>query len=511
VFPFLARRIAAGLVVLLGATFIVYVAVAFAADPLADLWASTSPSKFQQMERITEQLSLDLPPVVRYFKWLGGVVGYLWGHGTLGVSVANSQPVSAILAGAIPTTVKLVVLSIVVAVVLGVVVGIATALRQYSAFDYITTFFTFLFYSLPVFWVAVLLKEFGAIKFNDFLADPHIPWVVVAVMAVLVGGGAMLIAGGRWRLRALIGGVAFAGAFATLAYINLTDWLIRPGLGIVGVALTGAAVAVTVVAISPGIGHRRGLGTALSTAALGVIVYYPVQFVLVRPTMGTIALLGVVAAICGAGIGLAWGGDERPVTIRTGVIVALGVGVVTFIDRTMQAWPAYVNSPRVGGRPIGTIGAVTPSLNGNFWFSTTDAITHLVLPTTALVLISFASYTRYTRSSMLEVMNADYIRTARAKGLSERVVVVRHAFRNALIPLATIIPIDVAAVFGGAVLTERIFSWRGMGTMFLEALVAGDPGTVMGYFLVTASLAISANILADVVYAWLDPRIRVAS
>jgi peptide/nickel transport system permease protein len=127
------------------------------------------------------------------------------------------------------------------------------------------------------------------------------------------------------------------------------------------------------------------------------------------------------------------------------------------------------------------------------------------------VLISFASYTRYTRSSMLEVMNADYIRTARAKGLTERVVVVRHAFRNALIPLATIIPIDIAAVFGGAVLTERIFSWRGMGTMFLEALRVGDPGTVMGYFLVTAVLAIGANIVADLIYAWLDPRIRVTA
>jgi peptide/nickel transport system permease protein len=510
-FPFLARRIAAGLIVLLGATFIVYVAVAFAADPLAALRVSTSPTRQQQMDRLTEQLWLDLPPVLRYFKWIGGVAGYVWGDGTLGVSVTNGQPVSDVLAAAIPTTVKLVMASVVLAIVFGVAVGITTALRQYTAFDYVTTFFTFLFYSLPVFWVAVLLKEFGAIKFNDFLADPRLPWPVVGGVAALVGAIGVLVCGGRWRLRAGVGAVAFTGALAVLAYVNATGWLRNPGLGIGGVALSGAGLAMAVVAVSPGLNHRRGLVTALSTAALGVALYYPLQFAFVQPGWPVIALLAASAVGCGVGIGFAWGGDDRRINARTGALVALGVGAIVFVDRMMQAWPAYVESPRVNGRPIGTIGALTPSLGGNFWFATTDVLTHLVLPTTALVLISFASYTRYTRSSMLEVMNADYIRTARAKGLTERVVVVRHAFRNALIPLATIIPIDVAAVFGGAVLTERIFSWRGMGTMFLEALRAGDPGAVMGYFLVTATLAISANILADLVYAWLDPRIRVAS
>ncbi|MDR2380814.1 MAG: ABC transporter permease, partial [Bifidobacteriaceae bacterium] len=188
---------------------------------------------------------------------------------------------------------------------------------------------------------------------------------------------------------------------------------------------------------------------------------------------------------------------------------ALVMSLFVFGDRLMQAWPAYVSSPRVSGRPIGTIGAVTPELGGSFWFSTVDVLTHLILPTTALVLITFASYTRYTRGSMLEVMNADYIRTARAKGLNERTVVVRHAFRNALIPLATVIPIDIAMVFGGAIITERIFSWRGMGTMFIEALRQGDIYGVMGYFVVTAALAVAANIVADLIYAGLDPRIRV--
>ncbi|MDR1426588.1 MAG: hypothetical protein LBJ08_02360, partial [Bifidobacteriaceae bacterium] len=377
-FPFLARRVAAGLIVLLGATFIVYLAVAFAADPLAALRTSTSPTKFQQMERLTEQLNLDLPPVLRYFNWLGGVVGYLWGDGTLGVSVANSQEVSGVLAAAIPTTVKLVALSVILAIVFGVVVGITTALRQYSAFDYITTFFTFLFYSLPVFWVAVLLKEFGAIGFNDFLADPQVPWPAVVGISVFVGAVGLLVSGGRWRVRALIGGVALAAAFGVLSYINATNWLVTPGLGIVGVALTGLGFAVVVVAISPGLGHRRGLGTALSTAGAGVALYYPLQFAFVRPGWMLILGLGLAAAACGIAIGWAWGGDDRRVNARTGAIVALGVGFIIVADRIMQAWPAYVSSPRVNGRPIGTIGAVTPSLGGNFWFSTTDVLTHLM-------------------------------------------------------------------------------------------------------------------------------------
>ena len=113
------------------------------------------------------------------------------------------------------------------------------------------------------------------------------------------------------------------------------------------------------------------------------------------------------------------------------------------------------------------------------------------------------------RASMLEVMNLDYIRTARAKGLPERTVVMRHGFRNALIPLATIIPLDLAALVGGAVITETIFSWNGMGRLFVEALHTVNVNVLMGYFLVTGLLLIIGNIIADLMYAILDPRIRV--
>jgi peptide/nickel transport system permease protein len=139
-----------------------------------------------------------------------------------------------------------------------------------------------------------------------------------------------------------------------------------------------------------------------------------------------------------------------------------------------------------------------------------DKFTHLLLPTLALLLIGFAGYTRYSRASLLETLNQDYIRTARAKGLSERTVVVRHAFRNTMIPLTTLVAFDFAGVIGGAVITERVFSWSGMGSLFIEGLHRVDVNTVMGFFLITGTVAILFNLLADVVYSLLDPRIRVS-
>ena len=191
-------------------------------------------------------------------------------------------------------------------------------------------------------------------------------------------------------------------------------------------------------------------------------------------------------------------------------IVGFIAGSVISLDRFMQVWDDYASSGRVKGRPIATIGSSTPGLEGSLWVHGVDLFTHLLLPTIALILISFATYTRYSRASLLEVMNQDYIRTARAKGLTERTVVVRHAFRNALIPIATIVAFDVGGIVGGAVITERVFSWTGMGALFQNDLDHVDPDPVMAFFLVVGGLAILFNLIADLVYAGLDRRIRVS-
>ena len=138
-----------------------------------------------------------------------------------------------------------------------------------------------------------------------------------------------------------------------------------------------------------------------------------------------------------------------------------------------------------------------------------DGFTHLLLPTAALMLISVAGYVRYSRASLLEVLNQDYIRTARAKGLTERTVIMRHAFRNALIPLTTIMAFDFAGILGGAIITEQVFAWRGMGTLFNTGLAKFDLNLVMAVVLITSISALLFNLVADLVYSALDPRIRV--
>jgi peptide/nickel transport system permease protein len=110
---------------------------------------------------------------------------------------------------------------------------------------------------------------------------------------------------------------------------------------------------------------------------------------------------------------------------------------------------------------------------------------------------------------MLDTLTSDYVRTARAKGASRRRVVVRHALRNALIPVTTIVAIDFGAVLGGAIITERVFQWRGMGTMLIESIQEYDVYLLMGWLMVTAVVVVLFNLLADIAYAFLDPRIRL--
>ncbi|GAA1396835.1 ABC transporter permease [Pseudonocardia kongjuensis] len=139
-----------------------------------------------------------------------------------------------------------------------------------------------------------------------------------------------------------------------------------------------------------------------------------------------------------------------------------------------------------------------------------DIAGHLVLPTIALALISYASWSRFTRASMLETLNSDYVRLARAKGLPRRTVMVRHALRTALIPLTTVTALDMAAILGGAVVTERVFQWRGLGDFLLESIKLYDTYAVASWLLVTAVIVIAFNLVADLLYGVLDPRIRYA-
>jgi peptide/nickel transport system permease protein len=176
-------------------------------------------------------------------------------------------------------------------------------------------------------------------------------------------------------------------------------------------------------------------------------------------------------------------------------------GLILLLVFYMKLENPFTGEPLLPAGGVSTMGAP---------FSLTDRVKHLILPVTMLAAGWVAWYSRFLRASMLETIHQDYVRTARAKGLSERLVVLRHGFRNAAIPLVTLMALDVPFLFTGALFTEVIFAWPGMGRLFYAAAERRDYGLLMAIIMITSALIILANILADMIYAWLDPRIRLS-
>ena len=507
---FIVRRLVAAIFIVIGASFIVYMLITKAGDPLGFLIEIKDPILREQIRReVVAGLNLDVHPVLRFFRWLGALL-----TGDLGISARTRLPVSDDIGRRLLLTLKLVTASTVLSVVVGIIVGIVTALRQYSGFDYVTTFFTFVFFSLPVFWVAVILKSVGGINFNDWLRDgAHFSPTVIVLAALVIAGLSYTIAGGPLSRRlgiAVFGGV---GMGLLVSYISSSQWMLDPKLGPVVVILLAGGIAYGVTAVMAGVRNKKALYSALTTAGLGIISYFALQglFDDAEFNIWMLAGLGVIGVVVGVVVGYAFGGFDKGLSARTAGLSAFMIGIVIFVDRAMQSWAEYSSSPVIRNRPIKTIGDRESRLEGSFWVITNDTFSHLILPTLALMLISLASYTRYSRASMLEVLNQDYIRTARAKGLTERTVVIRHGFRNAMIPLATIVAFDIGGVLGGAVITETVFEWNAMGRLFTESLRNLDPNPLMGFFVIISLFAVVANLGADLLYAVLDPRIRITS
>ncbi len=505
---YIVRRLVAAFFILIGASFIVYILTTQAGDPLSFTLSITNPTqRAGVIKTVTETLSLDVPPVQRYLHWLHRLLF----QGDFGLVSTTQQPVWDELKLRMPLTLKLVSAATILSVLLGVAVGVLTALRQYSGFDYLVTFFTFVFFALPVFWVAVILKDWGGIRVNDWLRDgAHFSVTFIVVMAIIAAIIGASVAGGRWQRKAVFGLVSAAAAAALLSWISSTQWLLDPSFGPVGYAILSVGIAVGVVAVMAGWGNVRARNTALVTAGIGIVGYFPLQWVFDRDVnLWSIFALGVLAILIGVAVGYAMGGYDKGQSARVGAVTALLSSVVMFVDRTMQSFSEYSASSVIRNRPIKTVGDREDRLTGSFWVITNDTVSHLILPTMALMLISVASYTRFSRASMLEVLNQDYIRTARAKGLTNRTVVVRHALRNALLPLATIVAFDIAGIIGGAVITESVFEWEGMGRLFIDGLREFDPNRVMAFFVITGVFAVVFNLLADITYTVLDPRIRL--
>jgi ABC-type dipeptide/oligopeptide/nickel transport system permease component len=179
----------------------------------------------------------------------------------------------------------------------------------------------------------------------------------------------------------------------------------------------------------------------------------------------------------------------------------IGLAMPTFFFGILlqQFWGIYVPE-HFGVKPFNVQGFSTASFG--------EYLRYATLPIITLAIISIAGESRFGRAAMLDLKNSDFIRTARAKGAKESVVVRRHLIRNAMIPIATIWALDAAALMGGAVVTESIFSWPGLGRMLITGITAADVDMVMGVVVILSILTVAFNLIADLTYGWLDPRIR---
>jgi peptide/nickel transport system permease protein len=324
---FLIRRLLAGILTLLVASFLLFLLVAISGNPLATLMANPHISP-ATIVAARQELGLDQPLLLRYWTWLTHMLTGNFGTSTTG------QPVGTELGTRLVVTMQMVVPAVILAAIIAVLVGVVSAVRQYSVLDHTLTAVAYLFYSTPVFVVAILLKDFLAVDVNN-------------------------------------------GAGRTILY---------------------------------------------------------------------------------------------------------------------------------------TIGQNNPGTTGT-WNVFLDVLEHTALPVLTLTLITYAGWSRYQRAQLLDVLNADYIRLARAKGLAPRRVLYVHALRNALIPVVTVIAIDFATILGGAVVTETAFGWEGMGQFLLNGLegpVSPDTTVVQAWMIAVAAFVIGFNIVADILYAMLDPRIRLA-
>jgi len=316
---YISRRLIQALFILFIITAVCFLLTHFSADPMSQ-YANRQGMTAADRAAIAHSLGLDQPLPIQYFKWLGLAL-----HGNLGDSFFSRQPVLLLISQRLPLTLELMGTAEVFIILVSLILGTVSAVKQYSALDNVITSFSFIGYSMPIFFIAFGLMQIFAVQFKIW----HLPYLP-----------------------------------------------------------TGADI---------------------------------------------------------------WNPKNIPALIR-----------------------------------------------------------HMVLPVTCLVIIQVAGYSRFLRSSLLEVLGLDYIRTARAKGLSERVTLYKHALRNAILPFITIVGLDIPFLLGGALVTESIFAWPGMGRLFWEYAQRGDFPVVNGVLLLTSSAVVFFTIIVDVLYTFVDPRIRLS-
>jgi peptide/nickel transport system permease protein len=236
---------------------------------------------------------------------------------------------------------------------------------------------------------------------------------------------------------------------------------------------------------------------------MGRSIYYDIDVgLLIRERLPVTLYLGVLAFVISGVLGISFGvicALKRGTWIDTLVTLLANIGI-TMPSFWVGILLMYILALKAGWLPVS--GYTSPFVD--FWLSTKK----IIMPVTCLSLFSIASLTRLTRSSMLEVIQQDYIRTAWAKGLKERLIISRHTIKNALIPVITVIGLQVAFIFGGSVLIETIFNINGIGRLATQSVLQQDFLVIQAVTLIIAIMVVISNLIVDISYGWLDPRIR---
>jgi peptide/nickel transport system permease protein len=269
-------------------------------------------------------------------------------------------------------------------------------------------------------------------------------------------------------------------------------------------------------------GRRTSRGVAFGDFGLswGILRDRPVADVLFSRIPRTLQLMSaqlLIALAIGIPLGLVSAIRQYSVfDYITTTLSFIGASMPTFFFGIILILVFAITFKQAGwfylppGDAVGSRNYVVPLLGTIQAKSLTDQFLHMLMPTVVLVLVNVAGWSRFIRSSMLEVLRQDYVRTARAKGLRQNTVIIKHAFRNALIPFVTIVVLAIPGTFGGAILTETVFNWPGMGRLFIDALLRNDYPVSMAILLITAFLTVVATLLGDVLYTLVDPRIRLS-
>ena len=426
-----------------------------------------------QRQRIIEQYGFDQPWFVQYFNYVERLVTL-----DLGFSrVEGNREILDVYAEFLPATLELTLAAMIVAVMAGIALGSLTAVRKDSPVDHATRFLALSGVSVPIFWLGLLLK------FGFATSYP---------VGLIAGAGPI---GKTAFFTAAFGLPLLAGAFAADAIDPRT--------------LTWLRLGVHVAAWAALLGLFLYQGWTFAAVVLGMVVgtAYAIAFVLrltkarrLSPLTWKLVLAAVLLGSAGLAVSPA---ADAAVEGVFGMIpdFPLGGRFSNELVLTEGAHPSLTEGPT----RILLVDTLLARDMAAFW----DVVHHLVLPGVTLGYASLAIIARMMRSSMLEVLPLDYVRTARAKGLPESQVIRRHARRNALIPIATVVGLTFGGLLSGAVLTETIFQWPGLGRWSTKAIVSADTTSVMSFTLLVVVIYLIANFIVDIMYSVLDPRVRL--